>query len=154
VLNSLPACAMYRVLMAVGIWAFWRLPIGDSWPVAAGFFAVGFLVYGPQFLVGVTAADLATKRAARAAGNAIRLMVAGRLRGARAFLPRPARGLYGVTAALVIAAARMRVVICSDSDQRLARREELAHVPGERASVDMRGMTGEGLVERDLHCMR
>lgn len=62
-----PICVLYMVGTAIAIVAFWKVPQGQ---LKLDFFtltAVGFLIYGPQFLVGVMTADIATKRAAATA---------------------------------------------------------------------------------------
>ena len=46
---------------------FWKIPAGHEWLDALALFGVGFLVYGPQMLVGVAAADVASKKAAATA---------------------------------------------------------------------------------------
>lgn len=65
-----PACVLYMLACAAFITLFWKTPEGH--PVLDGLWlsGVGFTIYGPQFLVGVMMADLATKRAA---GNAVGL---------------------------------------------------------------------------------
>ena len=65
-----PACVLYMLACAGFITLFWKTPEGH--PVLDGLWlsGVGFTIYGPQFLVGVMMADLATKRAA---GNAVGL---------------------------------------------------------------------------------
>lgn len=45
----------------------WRIPAGWPWLDAMALVAVGFLVYGPQLLVAVAAADFASKKAAATA---------------------------------------------------------------------------------------
>ena len=62
-----PACVFSMLACAVFVFLFWHCPEGD--PGLATFYiaGIGFTVYGPQFLGGVMAADLATKRAAGAA---------------------------------------------------------------------------------------
>jgi phosphoglycerate transporter family protein len=62
------ACVVYMLLCAGAITAFWKLPAGSSLLANAALLcAAGFFVYGPQCLIGVTAANLATKRAAATA---------------------------------------------------------------------------------------
>jgi OPA family glycerol-3-phosphate transporter-like MFS transporter/OPA family sugar phosphate sensor protein UhpC-like MFS transporter len=46
---------------------FWRSPAGHPWLDAGILAMIGFAVYGPQFLVGVMVADVATKHAASTA---------------------------------------------------------------------------------------
>lgn len=60
-------CIVYMAMCAVAITAFWLLDSPSYWLNTALLCAAGFSVYGPQGLVGVCAANLATKRAAAAA---------------------------------------------------------------------------------------
>ena len=62
-----PVCVLYMLGTAVAVLAFWKAPEGNG--TADGFLlgAVGFLIYGPQFLVGVMTADIVSKRAAATA---------------------------------------------------------------------------------------
>lgn len=62
-----PVCVIYMFLLAVAIFAFWKLPLATPLVDAGLLVVIGFLVYGPQFLVGVLTVDLATKRAAATA---------------------------------------------------------------------------------------
>ena len=57
----------YMLLLAFVILEFWLIPEGYPYLDALALSAVGFLVYGPQMLVGVAAADLAGKKAAASA---------------------------------------------------------------------------------------
>lgn len=60
---------VYMVLLSFSILGFWFVPIG--YPIMEGVLLgiVGFLVYGPQMLVGVCAADAAGKHAAATANG-------------------------------------------------------------------------------------
>ncbi len=58
---------IYMVLLAFVILEFWTIPAGYPILDAAALSAVGFLVYGPQMLVGVAAADLGGKESAASA---------------------------------------------------------------------------------------
>lgn len=62
-----PICVAYMIGTAVSIVALWKLPAGSFTSDAIVLLAVGFMVYGPQFLVGVMTADIVTKRAAATA---------------------------------------------------------------------------------------
>jgi len=62
-----PASVIYMLILIVAIVLFWRLPAGRPWLDAALLFLIGFAVYGPQMLVGVAAADFASKGAAATA---------------------------------------------------------------------------------------
>lgn len=60
-----------NVLFMIGVIflmaGFWLIPAGHPYLDAATLFAVGFVIYGPQMLVGVSAADFASKKAAATA---------------------------------------------------------------------------------------
>ena len=62
-----PICVAYMLGTAVSIVVLWKMPPGSFIYDAIVLFAVGFMVYGPQFLVGVMTADIVTKRAAATA---------------------------------------------------------------------------------------
>jgi OPA family glycerol-3-phosphate transporter-like MFS transporter len=55
------------VLLAFVVLEFWMIPAGYPVLDALALSAVGFLVYGPQMLVGVAAADLGGKESAASA---------------------------------------------------------------------------------------
>lgn len=59
-----PACFLWMLMCSVFIFAFWKSQSNHPGVYAFLLGGVGFAVYGPQFLVGVMVADLATKRAA------------------------------------------------------------------------------------------
>ena len=58
-----PVAVIWLALLAGGLFGLWRIPPGNPWLDAALLMVVGFLVYGPQMLVGVAAADFASKKA-------------------------------------------------------------------------------------------
>ncbi len=62
-----PVCFAYMLAATACIFAFWKLPDGHPWAYALVLLTVGFLIYGPQFLVAVFTADLATRKAAATA---------------------------------------------------------------------------------------
>ena len=62
-----PVCVVYMLGAAVAIYAFQHAPEGSRAVEAFTLGAVGFLIYGPQFLVGVMTADIVSKRAAATA---------------------------------------------------------------------------------------
>ncbi len=64
----------YMVLLIFAVWGFWLIP--QNSPALEGFAlgAVGFLVYGPQMLVGLCAADIGGKSAAATASGFTGLM--------------------------------------------------------------------------------
>jgi sugar phosphate permease len=59
-----PVSTLYMLALTFSLFYFWKVPAGSRMLDAFAMFAVGFLVYGPQVLVGVAAADFATKKAA------------------------------------------------------------------------------------------
>ena len=62
-----PVCTAFMLAAAGAIFAFWRLPDGNLVGAVLLLLAIGFTIYGPQFLVGVMVADQAGKHAAAAA---------------------------------------------------------------------------------------
>ncbi|MBI4212125.1 MAG: MFS transporter [Deltaproteobacteria bacterium] len=64
-----PANVFFMLGVVICMFLFWKTPAGNAWIDAAVLIAVGFLIYGPQMLVGVSAADFATKKAAATASG-------------------------------------------------------------------------------------
>lgn len=62
-----PMCVVYMLGTTGAILAFQYAPAGSTAIEAFTLGAVGFLIYGPQFLVGVMTADIVSKRAAATA---------------------------------------------------------------------------------------
>lgn len=62
-----PANVIFMLLLIAAIFGLWRVPTGHGVLAAFYLIAVKFLVYGPQMLVGVAAADFASKKAASTA---------------------------------------------------------------------------------------
>jgi sugar phosphate permease len=60
-------CLVYMLLCTAAVYAFWKLPVNSMLASIVVLSAAGFLIYGPQCLVGIIAANLATKRAAATA---------------------------------------------------------------------------------------
>ena len=60
-------CLFCMLLCGACLWAFWRMPPGHALLSTAVLMAAGFFIYGPQALVGISAANLATKEAAATA---------------------------------------------------------------------------------------
>jgi OPA family glycerol-3-phosphate transporter-like MFS transporter/OPA family sugar phosphate sensor protein UhpC-like MFS transporter len=61
------ACVVYMVACTALVYTFWSFAGDSTWMNCALLAGVGFFIYGPQCLVGVIAANLATKRAAATA---------------------------------------------------------------------------------------
>ncbi len=62
-----PVCVAYMLGTCVAIVCFWKMPGGSGLQDNILLQSVGFLIYGPQFLVGVMTADIVSKRAAATA---------------------------------------------------------------------------------------
>lgn len=62
-----PACVIWMAMCSVFVFAFWKSTSTNPLVYGSLLAGIGFSVYGPQFLVGVMVADLATKRAAGSA---------------------------------------------------------------------------------------
>ena len=59
-----PVGAVYLLLLSLTMGALWWTPPGYAWLDAITLFLSGFLVYGPQVLVGIAVTDFTSKRAA------------------------------------------------------------------------------------------
>lgn len=62
-----PVSALYMGALALFLIYFWAIPAGNPLLDSIALVCVGFFVYGPQVLVGVAAADYASKKAVGAA---------------------------------------------------------------------------------------
>jgi OPA family glycerol-3-phosphate transporter-like MFS transporter/OPA family sugar phosphate sensor protein UhpC-like MFS transporter len=60
-------CVVYMIGCVAALTALWLVPFKSPAAIAAVLAAAGFFIYGPQALVGISVANLATKRAAAAA---------------------------------------------------------------------------------------
>ena len=58
-----PVGVFYLLFLTVSLFILWKLPSNHPWVYALGLMMAGFLVYGPQVLVGIAASDFASKRA-------------------------------------------------------------------------------------------
>src|SRR6266513_840530 len=65
--RAVRACVVYMAMAGVALFAFWKMPSHSEVLTTAVLGSAGFFVYGPQCLLAVTAANLATKRAAATA---------------------------------------------------------------------------------------
>lgn len=65
--RAVRVCVVYMALAGVALFAFWKLPLQSELMMTGLLGATGFFVYGPQCLLAVAAANLATKRAAATA---------------------------------------------------------------------------------------
>lgn len=62
-----PVCTLFMAMTTLAILLFWRVPPGHMVVDVGLLLAIGFFIYGPQFLVGVMVTDQASKHAAAAA---------------------------------------------------------------------------------------
>jgi glycerol-3-phosphate transporter len=62
-----PVNFIFMLLIIGFLFYFWKTPAGHPWLDALSLTAIGFLIYGPQMLVAVAAADFASKKAAATA---------------------------------------------------------------------------------------
>ena len=65
--RAVRVCVFYMALAGVALFAFWKLPLQSELMMTGLLGAAGFFVYGPQCMLAVAAANLATKRAAATA---------------------------------------------------------------------------------------
>lgn len=59
-----PVNAIYALGMVLAVVAFWVVPAGYPFLDSLAVFVLGFLIFGPQMLIGVAAAELSHKQAA------------------------------------------------------------------------------------------
>lgn len=62
-----PVNALFAIGMLLAIVGFWYVPPGYPYLDSLSIFAIGFMIFGPQMLIGVAAAELAHKKAAATA---------------------------------------------------------------------------------------
>jgi OPA family glycerol-3-phosphate transporter-like MFS transporter/OPA family sugar phosphate sensor protein UhpC-like MFS transporter len=65
--RAIRVCLIYMMLAGVSVFLFWRIPAQSELSTAVLLGAAGFFIYGPQCLLAVAAANLATRRAAATA---------------------------------------------------------------------------------------
>lgn len=59
-----PVNVLYSLGMLAATLLFWSIPEGYPWLDTAAIFTIGFMVFGPQMLIGVAAAEMVHKKAA------------------------------------------------------------------------------------------
>jgi len=64
-----PVSAIYMALVTLFVLIYWQNPAGRFWVDSVSLFAIGFLIYGPVMLIGVSAVDLVPKKAAGTAAG-------------------------------------------------------------------------------------
>lgn len=65
--KRLPVCVLYTLGILISVTCFWFVPQGYSWLDSCAIFFMGFMVFGPQVLIGVAAAELSHKKGAATA---------------------------------------------------------------------------------------
>jgi len=65
--RAVRTCLIYMILAGVATFVFWKVPVRSELLTTGLLSAIGFFIYGPQCLLAVAAANLATKRAAATA---------------------------------------------------------------------------------------
>src|SRR5277367_122050 len=65
--RTVRACVVYMALAGVSVLLFWKIPTQSRLLTTSLLCAIGFFVYGPQCLLAIACANLATKRAAATA---------------------------------------------------------------------------------------
>jgi len=65
--NRGPVNVLFSIGIFLSIFAFWLIPVGYPILDACAIFSLGFMVFGPQMLIGMAAAELAHKKAAATA---------------------------------------------------------------------------------------
>lgn len=63
------SCLVYMAMAGLAILIFWKLPAHSKALSTVTLCAAGFFIYGPQALIGIAVANLATKRAAATAAG-------------------------------------------------------------------------------------
>jgi len=64
-----PISVIYMVLVSVAVYVYWKNPAGHFLVDSISLFVIGFLIYGPIMLIGVSAVDLVPKKAAGTAAG-------------------------------------------------------------------------------------
>jgi sugar phosphate permease len=65
--RAVRVCLIYMMLAGISVFLFWKIPGQSELGTAALLGAAGFFIYGPQCLLAVAAANLATRKAAATA---------------------------------------------------------------------------------------
>jgi OPA family glycerol-3-phosphate transporter-like MFS transporter/OPA family sugar phosphate sensor protein UhpC-like MFS transporter len=65
--RAMRVCVLYMALAGFSVYFLWKVPVKSEWIYLLLFCSTGFFIYGPQCLVSIAAANLATKRAAATA---------------------------------------------------------------------------------------
>ncbi len=64
-----PVSVIYMFFVTLAVYVYWQNPAGRFWVDSAALFVIGFLIYGPVMLIGVSAVDMVPKKAAGTAAG-------------------------------------------------------------------------------------
>ena len=64
-----PMCVIYLVIVSVALLLYWLAPVGNTLLCTISVAAIGMFIYGPVVLIGVSAVDIAHKKAAGTAAG-------------------------------------------------------------------------------------
>jgi OPA family glycerol-3-phosphate transporter-like MFS transporter len=64
-----PVSVIYMLLVTVAVYVYWQNPANRFWVDSLSLFTIGFLIYGPVMLIGVSAVDMVPKKAAGTAAG-------------------------------------------------------------------------------------
>lgn len=64
-----PVSVIYMIFVSIAVYVYWKNPAGNFLVDSISLFVIGFLIYGPIMLIGVSAVDLVPKKAAGTAAG-------------------------------------------------------------------------------------
>jgi OPA family glycerol-3-phosphate transporter-like MFS transporter len=64
-----PVSVIYMLFVTIAVYVYWQNPAGRFWVDSVSLFVIGFLIYGPVMLIGVSAVDMVPKKAAGTAAG-------------------------------------------------------------------------------------
>jgi OPA family glycerol-3-phosphate transporter-like MFS transporter len=64
-----PVSVIYMLFVTIAVYVYWQNPAGRFWVDSLSLFVIGFLIYGPVMLIGVSAVDMVPKKAAGTAAG-------------------------------------------------------------------------------------
>ena len=64
-----PMCVIYLIVVIIALLLYWLAPVGSTTLCTVALAAIGFFIYGPVVLIGISAVDIAPKKAAGTAAG-------------------------------------------------------------------------------------
>lgn len=64
-----PICILFSFLVSIALFTFWKIPYASTLLDSSLLFIIGFLIFGPQMLIGMAATELSHKKAAATASG-------------------------------------------------------------------------------------